>query len=351
MNRPADTRPRAAQAIGLDVGGTKIAGGVVMADGTVLERMKPIPSPATDQDATLPALTWVVEDLRARHPGVEAVGVGAAGLVEWPEGYIRWAPNNAYRALPLRRLLQQASGLPTVVDNDANAAAWAEARVGRRVTDMAFLTVGTGLGGGLVIDGQLYRGKTGIGAEVGHIIVEATGDNRCGCGNIGCLEALASGTALERFGRAAAAADPSGALATLAGGASRVTGETALAAARAADPTACALFERVGHWLGVGIASLVTLFDFELIVLGGGLAAAGDLVLAPARASFERHVFARIHRQLPEIVPASLGSEAGWIGGALLALDRHNAAVRGRLDQAQCDSAVVSVARSRIRTD
>jgi glucokinase len=315
------------QAIGLDVGGTKIVGGVVAADGTVVERMPAVPTPPEDETATLTALLRVIDELRGRHPDVEAIGVGAAGLVEWPRGYIRWAPNNVYRALPLRELLHEATGLPVVVDNDANAAAWAEARLGAGASYMAFLTIGTGLGGGLILDGQLYRGTTGIGAEVGHIVVDPDGPYECGCGNVGCLEAVASGTALGRYGREAAAVDPGGLLAELAGGAANVTGETVFMAARAGDETARLLFARLGRWLGIGIASLVNLFDFELIVIGGGVAAGGDLLLTPARASFEQFVFARDHRQPPSIVSARLGPEAGWVGSAILALDQEDSSL------------------------
>jgi len=312
-----------ALAIGLDVGGTKIAGGVVAADGRVVERMPTFPTPSEDATATLTVLLSVIGELRARHPAVEAIGIGAAGLVEWPSGYIRWAPNNVYRALPLRELLHEATGLPVVVDNDANTAAWAEARLGTGASYMAFLTIGTGLGGGLILDGQLYRGNTGIGAEVGHIVVDPDGPYECGCGNVGCLEAVASGSALGRYGREAAA-NQGGLLAELAGGAANVTGETVFKAAQAGDETARALFARLGRWLGIGIASLVNLFDFQLIVIGGGVAASGDLLLVPARTSFEQFAFARAHRQLPSIALACLGSEAGWVGSAILALDERN---------------------------
>jgi len=312
------------QAIGLDVGGTKIAGGVVAADGTIVERMPMIPTPPDDETGTLTALRRIIDELRARHPDVEAIGVGAAGLVEWPEGFIRWAPNNAYRALPLRRLLQDATGLPVVVDNDANTAAWAEARLGASASYMAFLTIGTGFGGGLILDGQLYRGTTGIGAEVGHMIVDPSGPYVCGCGSVGCLEAVATGTALGRYGQEAAAAEPGGLLAELAGGAVNVTGKTVFMAAQAGDETARSLFEKLGYWLGIGIASLVNVFDFELIVVGGGVADVGDLLLGPARASFEQFVFAGAHRRLPSIVSAHLGPEAGWIGSAILALDHED---------------------------
>jgi glucokinase len=323
-------RPRAvtchpaSQAIGLDIGGTKIAGGVVTADGSVVERFPDVPTPPEDGTATLTILRQIIDELRTRHPRIEAIGVGAAGLIEWPDGRIRWAPNNAYRALPLRRLLRDATGLPVVVDNDANTAAWAEARLGKNASHMAFLTVGTGLGGGLILDGRLYRGTTGIGAEVGHMVVDPHSTYQCGCGNVGCLESVASGSALGRYGREAAAASPESRLASLADGALNVTGEIVFLAARDGDPTARELFARAGHWLGIGIASLVTLLEFELIVIGGGVATAGELLLDPARASFRQFLFAREHRELPPIIPARLGPEAGWIGSALLALDHEH---------------------------
>lgn len=312
--------PLARQAIGLDIGGTKIAGGVVDAGGDVVERLSPVATPSSDQTTVLETLHKLIDDLRARHPEISAIGVGAAGLIDWPQGHIRWAPNNAYRHLPLRELLEQTVGLPTVVDNDANVAAWAETRSGAKSTHMAFLTVGTGVGGGLVLAGELYRGKTGIAAEVGHMIVDPQGNYRCGCGNIGCLEAVASGTALGRYGREAATADPTGLLARLAGRPDQVTGRTVHQAALQGDPLAVRQFERVGFWLGVGAASLVNLFDFDLVVIGGGLVEAGDLLLGPTRTAFEQFVFATEHRRMPSIIPAELGPDAGWIGAGLLAL-------------------------------
>lgn len=312
--------PRASRAIGIDIGGTKIAAGVVTADGRIVDRAL-LPTPMDDEPATILAMRGVIEELRRRHPAVEAIGVGAAGLVDWPSGRIRWAPHNAYRQLPLRRLLHEATGLPTVVDNDANAAAWAEARYGAGVgsNHMVLLTVGTGIGGGLVLDGRVYRGNSGLGAEVGHMIVDPDGDP-CECGNVGCLEAMASGSALGRAGRLAAKADPGGRLARLAGDPERVTGQLVFQAAQQGDATATELFERLGFWLGVGIASLVTIFDPELVVIGGGLVHTGDLLLKPARASMERYTFGQMHRELPPVVPARLGSDAGMVGAATLAL-------------------------------
>jgi glucokinase len=308
------------QAVGLDIGGTKIAGGVVTAVGEILERTQ-VPTPPADEAATLAAMVAVVDQLRGRHPGVDAVGVGAAGMVEWPRGRLRWAPHNAYRNLELRRLLHERTGLPTIVDNDARAAAWAEARfgAGAGTDDLVLVTVGTGIGGGLVLGGAVFRGTAGLGGEVGHMIVAPDGD-LCGCGNRGCLEAMASGSALGRAAREVAARDPGGRLATLAGGPQRVTGEIVFQAAKEGDRAALDLFQRIGHWLGIGIASLITIFDPDVVVVGGGVSTTGDLLLAPARASMERYVFGRAHRELPPVARARLGADAGLVGAASLAL-------------------------------
>lgn len=315
-------------AIGLDIGGTKIAAGVVADNGTVLDLVE-VPTPAiSDAPGTLEVLRKVIGSLRDRHPTVEAVGAGAAGMVEWPSGYIRWAPNNAYRELPLRQLLTEETGLPAVVDNDANVAAWAEARHGAAAGcgHVVVLTVGTGIGAGVVLSGQLQRGHSGLGGEIGHITLTPDG-SRCGCGNTGCLEAMASGSALGRAGREAAAADPDGILATLAGGAEKVTGQVVFDAAQGGDQTARQLFAEIGHWLGVGIASVVNLLDVELVVIGGGLVSTGDLLLAPARESFGHFLFGRSRRPLPAIIPAQFGPDAGVVGAATLALD-HNSLQR-----------------------
>jgi glucokinase len=314
-------------AIGLDIGGTKIAGAVVTDGGKLLDLLECQTPTDDDSLATLQVLREIVGSLRRRHPEVEAIGAGAAGMVEWPRGYIRWAPNNSYRELPLRDVLTRDTGLPTVVDNDANVAAWAEAQYGAGSgrTDTIVLTVGTGIGGGIIAGGRLQRGHSGLGGEVGHIIVNPEG-RRCGCGNIGCLEAMASGTALGQMAREAAAGSPDGILAVLAGTPERVTGETVSEAARSHDPTARNLFDQLGYWLGIGIASLVTLLEPEIVVIGGGLVKAADLLLPPTRKSFECFVFARTHRELPSIVPASLGIHAGLIGAATLALDTNQRA-------------------------
>jgi glucokinase len=311
-------------AIAFDIGGTKIAAGVVSDNGRILEHVL-VATPATDdENATLDVLRSTTDQLLGRHPTVEAIGVGAAGMVEWPSGYIRWAPNNTYRTLPLRNVLTQHTGLPVVVENDANAAALAEARFGSAVgySHSITLTVGTGIGGGIVLDNSLYRGPVGLGGEVGHMIVDARYGPQCGCGAVGCLEAMASGSALTRLGREAAKADPQGLLANLAGGAEKVTGEVIFAAAKQNDTTALGLFQEVSYWLGTGIASLVNILDPEVVILAGGLGtSAAHLILEPTRSAFETFVFGRSYRTLPRLVVASLGHDAGLIGAATVALD------------------------------
>lgn len=309
-------------AIGLDIGGTKVAAGVVGQDGK-LSHVSHIATPGSDTFADRLALILdVVGRLRNQHPEAAAIGVGATGTVDWKRGHIDWAINVGYRDLPLASILTRETGLPAVVDNDANAAAWAEARVGvgRGHENLAVLTIGTGIGAGLVLDGRMYRGNSGVAGEVGHIVVNPHGP-QCGCGLTGCLETMASGRALGRLGREAAAKDVDGALAILAGGPERVTGEAVSAAALAGDQVAQSLFCEIGNWLGIGIATLVTLLDVELVAIGGGLIAVGELLLSPVRSSYADYVFSTPTRQPPPIVSALFAGEAGIIGAGLLALD------------------------------
>jgi glucokinase len=315
-------------AIGLDIGGTKIAGAVVDADGAVLaELVEPTPE-ESDAEAIAAVLLDMIERLRARHE-VAAIGVGAAGIVEWPAGRMLWAPNISYRDWPVREQLEKVTGLPVTVDNDANVAALAEARFGHRAagpdrtgpyTNMLLVTVGTGIGGGLVLDGRIYRGPTGLGGEIGHMILNPDGPE-CGCGNHGCFEAYASGTALTRMGREAAEDDPQGLIARLGAGDGGVTGRTVVAALEQGDPTARAIFARLGRWLGVGIASLATVFEVDAVVVGGGLVATGELLLEPTRVAAREFAYAPTVRGVTPVVPATFGGDAGKIGAALLALE------------------------------
>jgi glucokinase len=316
-----DSALRTGHAIGLDVGGTKIAAGLIADDGLIIDHLIcPTPS-KEDERATLLTIEHLVMELLDKHSTVQAIGVGAAGLVEWPDGRIRWAPNNAYHDLPLRSLLEEFTGLPVIVDNDANAASWAEAQFGAGIghANIALVTVGTGIGCGLVLDDDVYRGATGLAAEVGHMTVDPHG-SRCGCGNVGCLEAMASGAALGQWGREAAIAMPDGVLARLAGSPERVTGETVFQAAQQGDAVALRLFKQQGFWLGIGVASIVNMFDPSLVIIAGGLVATGELLLRPTRASYARFAFAGKYRRTPPIVAAGLGPDAGMVGAAALAL-------------------------------
>jgi glucokinase len=307
--------------IGLDIGGTKIAAGLVTSDGDLVRQVRR-ETPATDADAIELAASEAVAELAAEHQ-VEAVGVAAAGFVDAARSSVVFAPNLAWRDEPLRANLERLTGLPVVVENDANAAAWGEFRhgAGRDVDDMVLVTVGTGLGGGVIIDGRLLRGAAGFAAELGHVRVVPDG-HRCGCGNRGCWEQYASGQALVREARelARTKSPVAARLLELAGGdAEAVSGPHVTSAAHEGDAASIELLAGLGRWLGEGLASIVAVLDPALIVVSGGVADAGDLVLEPARDAFRRHLTARGYRPQPQIVPAVLGNDAGVIGAADLA--------------------------------
>jgi glucokinase len=308
-------------ACGIDVGGTKILGGVVDLDGAIVEELR-VESPATDAEAIEQAIEQLVTELRSRHD-IAAVGVGAAGYIDKARSVVMFAPNIAWRDVGLKADLEERLDLPVVVENDANAAAWGEFTygAGHDVDDLLLVTVGTGVGGGVVLDGELYRGAFGVGAEIGHMRVVPDGI-LCGCGNRGCFEQYASGRALEREARAAARAGSLLAQEVLdrAGGdPDRITGPLITEAARAGDPFAAEQLASVGRWLGEGIASLTAVLDPAVVVIGGGVSEAGDLLLAPVRAAFASQLTGRGHRPVLEIRKARLGNRAGLIGAADLA--------------------------------
>lgn len=308
--------PTPVRGIGVDVGGTKIAAGVVDEHGEVLTRSR-VESPATDADRIVAAIIDAVEQLGGVRDGV-AVGVGAAGLVDL-DGVVHYAPNLAWRGVPLRALLEDALGVPVSVDNDGNAAAWAEFSAGAAAgarDSAVMVTLGTGVGGGLVLSGALQRGAHGLGAELGHLIVQE-GGRRCGCGNLGCLEAYASGTAIGRIAEDARTAGevPSGSPLDRA----TLTGADVGRAAAAGDPSARAVLATCGTWLGVGLASISNALDPEVIVIGGGAAAAGQPLLGPARDALTARLMGAGYRPPPRVVTAAFGADAGLIGAALLA--------------------------------
>lgn len=318
--------------IGVDVGGTKIAAGVVDEKGAILGRTRRS-TPSDDPPAIVETIIAVARELLADH-AVEAVGVGSAGFVDSARSTVLFAPNLAWRDVPVRDQVSAATGLPTVVENDANAAAWGEFRFGAAADvpdDMVLLTIGTGVGGGLVFDGAIYRGSHGVGAEVGHMRL-VPGGQLCGCGLHGCLEAYASGTALVREARAAAAAAlgmpsaqttgrPSAArLLDAAGGdPDRIDGPMITAAAQDGDPLAVELFAGVGRWLGEAMGTLTAILDPAAFVIGGGVSEAGDLLILPATEAFRRQITGAGHRPEPEVRVATLGNDAGIVGAADLA--------------------------------
>jgi glucokinase len=307
--------------IGVDVGGTKIAAGVVDEGGVVLAEQR-VESPARDAHAIEDAIATLVARLRAEHD-VAAVGVGAAGYVDRSRSVVLFAPNLAWREVALRADLEARIGLPVVVENDANAAAWGEFAfgAGEDIDDLLLLTVGTGVGGGIVLDGHLHRGAFGVAAEVGHLRIVPDG-RLCGCGNHGCFEQDASGTALVRAARDEAIGGSLLARELLdrAGGdPARITGPLITEAARDGDPFAVAQLATLGRWLGEGLASLADVLDPAVAVIGGGVSAAGDLLLKPIREAFLGQVSGRGHRPLLEVRPALLGNRAGMIGAADLA--------------------------------
>lgn len=307
--------------VGVDVGGTKIAAGVVDDAGRILVE-ETEPTPAADPNALANAIADLVTRLRGAHQ-IEAVGIGAAGFVDAKRSSVLFAPNINWTDEPLAADVSSLVGLPVVVENDANAAAWAEFQfgAGKDVDDLLMIAVGTGIGGGYVTENRLYRGAFGIAGEVGHMRVVPSGI-RCGCGRYGCWEQYASGRALVREAkdRIATELPEAAALAGLAGpDGDGLTGQMVTAEANAGDPLSRELLAEVGRWLGAGIATLVAVLDPAVVVLGGGVGEAGDLVMEPTRRSFARTLPAAAHRPHPELRGTSLGNRAGMIGAADLA--------------------------------
>lgn len=307
-------------AVGIDIGGTKIAAGVVDEDGRVIARTRR-ETPTTEPEAVLDAIVEITEEFRAELP-VKAVGIGAAGFVDASQSTVLFAPHLAWRHEPLRDRVARRTMLPVMVDNDANTSGWAEWRFGaaQNEPDLVLITLGTGIGGALVIDGLPYRGHFGIAGEFGHMQV-VPGGNPCECGNLGCWEQYASGRVLGRRATAAVAeGTPIGRrLADAAGGPDRVEGAHVTPLAESGDEEAVAWIAEVGDWLGVGMANLAAALDPGLFVVGGGVSDAGEMLLGPAREAYSRTLTGRGYRSEARIVRAHLGPEAGLIGAADMA--------------------------------
>jgi glucokinase len=308
-----------AEAIGVDLGGTKMLLGVLDPDSNVVWESRER-STGQDEDELVELLVREVEEARAERGGVEAVGLGIPATIDRDRGLAVSAVNLPIDNLPIRDLASERIGLPVFVDNDANAAALAEHLCGaaRGTRNAVVLTLGTGIGGGLILDGEPYRGATGAGAELGHVVIDMDGP-RCqgNCPNRGCVETYASGTALGRDGREAAEREPDSALGKLLAGGEEIDGKAVTEAALAGDATAVDVVALVGRRLGVALASFANVFEPEVIVVGGGVMAAGDLLLEPARRELEARALPPMNRT--RVAPAELGNDAGMIGAAALA--------------------------------
>lgn len=306
--------------IGIDIGGTKVAAGVVDADGNVLARARRR-TPSRDPEHLVDVVSEIVRQLLSEHE-VAAVGVGAAGFVDVARTTVLFAPNLAWRDTPLRDEIAARIDLPVVVENDANAAAWGEYRfgAGEQHPHLVVLTIGTGIGAGLILDGNLYRGGFGIAGEPGHVRV-VPGGRQCGCGNLGCWEQYCSGTALVRAAHEIATERPDDArrLLEMAEGLDAIDGPAVTRAAQEGDPAAVDCFTEIGRWLGQGMADLAAVLDPGRFVIGGGVSDAGELLLGPARETYAAALTGRGHRPMADIVGARLGAEAGLIGAADLA--------------------------------
>jgi len=298
-------------ALGIDIGGTKIAGARVSPEGQVLSLLTRKTLPDSPEEI-IAAVADLVNELDAGDT-IHTVGVAAAAFLNRDRDLIYLAPNISWRDFPISRVLHEALGRPVVVENDANAAGWAEYRfgAGRDARSMMMLTLGTGVGGAVVTEGQLLVGGFGAGAELGHIIIEP-GGRLCGCGNRGCLEQYASGTALVREARERLGRDD-------------VSSSELMELFQAGSPEAFDALEAIAQALGQGIASLVAVTDPDIIVIGGGVAAAGDVLTESITRHFIQAYGPSSRRPVAQIVPAQLGNTAGAVGAADLARRQHRA--------------------------
>jgi glucokinase len=335
--------------VGIDIGGTKVLAGVVDSGGTVLARERR-DTPGRSVRAVEDTIVELVTAFSRQHD-IAAVGVGAAGFVDAARATVLFSPHLAWRNEPLRAALMRRMRLPVVVDNDANVAALAESRFGAGSAHRIVLcvTLGTGIGGALVMDGRVFRGANGMAGEFGHIQV-VPGGHRCECGNRGCWEQYASGNRLVREARELVIAESPVAhrLRELCDGdLTRLTGPLVTQAARDGDPTSVELLDEVGDWLGVGLAGMAAAFDPGCIIVGGGVSEAGELLMQPTRAAFSRTLTGRGFRREPVLATAALGPEAGLIGAADMA---RSAARRSRRARRRSRQTLLGNARRRQRS-
>jgi glucokinase len=308
--------------IGIDAGGTKLLGGVVDEQMVVHHRVHRTWRGA-DRQETIDIFTDAVEEVRAASPEVEAVGFGIPALVDQQAGVSRWSNHLPLDGVPFREVMSERLGLPVVVDNDGNMSMLAEARSGAAAgaRHAVMVLLGTGIAGGLWLDGAVYRGARGLGAEIGHAVLQLHGPDCPGdCPGVGCFEALVSGMAIGHEGLRRAEAEPESALGRRLAADQEITGGIVTELAHSGDPGAGAVLAEIGERLGYGLVGLVNTFNPEVIVIGGGAARGGELLLAPARAVVAERALPPLREDV-RIVLAHYGDEAGMIGAAAMAFD------------------------------
>ena len=309
----------AGEIIGIDLGGTKMLLGVLDPDSNVLWESREASTGQTE-DELVDLLVREVNEARVARPDVAAAGLGIPATIDHGKGVAISAVNLPLDDVPIRDLVAERTGLPVFVDNDANVAALAEHLYGaaRGAENAVMLTIGTGIGGGLIIGGEIYRGSIGAGAELGHTVIDLDGPPCQGnCPGRGCVETLASGTALGREGLAAAEREPESVLGKMLADGESIDGKAVTEAALNGDPTARSVFDLVGRRLGVALASFANVFEPEAIVIGGGVIAAGDMLLDPARRELQTRALPPMNRT--PVLAAEMGSDAGMIGAAAMA--------------------------------
>ncbi len=313
------------EAVGVDLGGTKLLTGVVDADQKVHHESRESSTGASEEEV-LKSLEEEILEAKEARPDVVAAGIGIPCTIDRERGVAINAVNLEITDVPIRDLLRERTGMDVYVDNDANVAALAEHRFGaaKGTENAVMLTIGTGIGGGVIIDGELYRGSIGAASEPGHMVIDLNGPPCQGtCPNHGCMESLASGTALAREGTAAAGSHPSSALGLALAREGSVTGKTVTEAAIDGDEAAVEVMTLVGTRLGVGLSSLANIFNPDVIVIGGGVIAAGDLLLGPARDELRKRALPPMNET--PVKAAVMGGDAGMIGAAAMALEESGA--------------------------
>jgi glucokinase len=316
------------EAIGLDLGGTKLLTGVVDADLNVHHESRERTTGASEQEV-IDTIVEEITEAQSVRPNVVAAGLGIPCTIDREQGVAINAVNLEITDVPIRDIVSERTGLPVFLDNDANVAALAEHRFGaaKGATHAVMLTIGTGIGGGVIIDGELYRGSIGAASEPGHMVIDLNGPPCQGtCPNHGCIEALASGTALAREGTAMAGSRPESALGLTLAREGAVTGQTVTEAALAGDEAAIEVMNLVGMRLGVGLSSLANVFNPDVLVIGGGVIVAGDLLLEPARQELRKRALPPMNET--PVLEAKMGNDAGMIGAAEMALEESGAVTR-----------------------